>query len=135
VCKNFGAKKKKKKVDGMSVLRRGAIIVFEGCDRCGKSFGRACPCGSCVTAYLQDTGGPLSEAAQRAAAAGRAGLSVVGCSDLARPQVTTTHAAQVRFPDRTTAIGRVIDSYLKKEAEMDDHAAHLLFSANRWELM
>ncbi|ASZ85035.1 055L [Cherax quadricarinatus iridovirus] len=38
------------------------------------------------------------------------------------------------FPDRTTEIGKLIDRYLKKEIEIDDHAVHLLFSANRWEL-
>ncbi|TFK39573.1 thymidylate kinase [Crucibulum laeve] len=40
----------------------------------------------------------------------------------------------MKFPDRTTAIGKMIDSYLKSESELDDHAIHLLFSANRWEL-
>ncbi|KAL2134702.1 hypothetical protein VTI74DRAFT_11022 [Chaetomium olivicolor] len=39
----------------------------------------------------------------------------------------------MRFPDRTTPIGQMIDSYLKSQVEMDDHAIHLLFSANRWE--
>lgn len=38
-----------------------------------------------------------------------------------------------RFPDRYTAIGRMIDSYLSGETEADDAAVHLLFSANRWE--
>ncbi len=38
-----------------------------------------------------------------------------------------------RFPDRTTAIGRMIDAYLTCKAEADDAAMHLLFSANRWE--
>jgi dTMP kinase len=28
----------------------------------------------------------------------------------------------------------MIDSYLRSEAELDDRAIHLLFSANRWEL-
>jgi len=27
----------------------------------------------------------------------------------------------------------MIDSYLKSAVEMEDHAIHLLFSANRWE--
>lgn len=36
--------------------------------------------------------------------------------------------------DRTTAIGKIIDSYLRGETHLDDHAIHLLFSANRWEL-
>ncbi|KAI1108786.1 thymidylate kinase-domain-containing protein [Nemania sp. NC0429] len=39
----------------------------------------------------------------------------------------------MRFPDRTTPIGQMIDSYLKGEAEIEDHVIHLLFTANRWE--
>lgn len=35
--------------------------------------------------------------------------------------------------DRTTAIGQMIDAYLKQSTELDDRAIHLLFSANRWE--
>ncbi|OCH86951.1 thymidylate kinase [Obba rivulosa] len=40
----------------------------------------------------------------------------------------------LKVPDRTTTIGKVIDSYLRKESELDDRAIHLLFSANRWEV-
>ncbi|EER27690.1 Thymidylate kinase [Coccidioides posadasii str. Silveira] len=40
----------------------------------------------------------------------------------------------IRFPDRTTSIGKIIDGYLRGETQLDDHAIHLLFSANRWEL-
>jgi len=39
----------------------------------------------------------------------------------------------IRFPDRTSPIGKMIDGYLQSSIEMDDHAIHLLFSANRWE--
>ncbi|KAJ2893633.1 thymidylate kinase [Zalerion maritima] len=39
----------------------------------------------------------------------------------------------MRFPDRTTPIGQMIDGYLRRQSEMDDHSVHLLFSANRWE--
>ncbi|KAI9781212.1 MAG: Thymidylate kinase [Candelina submexicana] len=39
----------------------------------------------------------------------------------------------MRFPDRSTPIGRMIDSYLKGQAQQEDHVIHLLFSANRWE--
>ncbi|KAK0614555.1 thymidylate kinase-like protein [Immersiella caudata] len=39
----------------------------------------------------------------------------------------------MRFPDRTTPIGTMIDAYLKSQTTMDDHVIHLLFSANRWE--
>ena len=37
------------------------------------------------------------------------------------------------YIDRTTAIGGLINRYLKKEIELEDHAAHLLFTANHWE--
>lgn len=51
---------------------------------------------------------------------------------------TISASAQVpaelwRFPDRTTAIGKMINSYLTSQSEIDDAAVHLLFSANRWE--
>ncbi|KAG1043947.1 hypothetical protein G6F46_011889 [Rhizopus delemar] len=37
--------------------------------------------------------------------------------------------------DRTTQTGKMIDDYLRQKNELDDHAIHLLFSANRWEAM
>ncbi|KAH9882348.1 hypothetical protein J1614_000584 [Plenodomus biglobosus] len=40
----------------------------------------------------------------------------------------------LRFPDRTTPIGQIINSYLSGQSEQDDHVIHLLFSANRWEV-
>ncbi|KAL4913130.1 thymidylate kinase-domain-containing protein [Aspergillus aurantiobrunneus] len=40
----------------------------------------------------------------------------------------------IRFPDRTTSIGKLIDGYLRGQSHLDDHSIHLLFSANRWEL-
>ncbi|XP_069474227.1 thymidylate kinase [Ambystoma mexicanum] len=42
-------------------------------------------------------------------------------------------AELLRFPERTTEIGRLINSYLEKKSELEDHTVHLLFSANRWE--
>merc|ERR1719510_2321157 len=39
----------------------------------------------------------------------------------------------MRFPDRSTEIGKAIDAYLTGQNELDDHVIHLLFSANRWE--
>lgn len=35
--------------------------------------------------------------------------------------------------DRTTTIGKMIDGFLTNKIELDNHAIHLLFSANRWE--
>ncbi|KAI5955574.1 CDC8 [Candida theae] len=41
----------------------------------------------------------------------------------------------IKFPDRSTSIGKLINEYLtNKEFQLSDQAAHLLFSANRWEL-
>ncbi|TNN74205.1 Thymidylate kinase [Liparis tanakae] len=44
-------------------------------------------------------------------------------------------AEMMRFPDRTTTIGQLISAYLEKKSDLEDHAVHLLFSANRWELV
>ncbi|CAK9436186.1 uncharacterized protein LODBEIA_P07440 [Lodderomyces beijingensis] len=41
----------------------------------------------------------------------------------------------IKFPNRSTPIGQLINEYLtNKQFELNDQAAHLLFSANRWEL-
>ena len=40
----------------------------------------------------------------------------------------------IKFPDRTTSIGKEINSYLTDlKYELPDQSIHLLFSANRWE--
>lgn len=44
-------------------------------------------------------------------------------------------AEMMRFPDRTTTIGQLISTYLEKKSDLEDHTVHLLFSANRWELV
>ncbi|TPX33477.1 dTMP kinase [Synchytrium microbalum] len=77
--------------------RRGALIVFEGGDRSGKST-QAATCRD----------------------------KLIKCGH---------HAVLLRYPDRTTPTGQIIDRYLKREIELDDRAVHLLFSANRWESM
>lgn len=47
---------------------------------------------------------------------------------------TTPKVVKLHFPDRTTAIGKMIEAYLHSESDLDDRTIHLLFSANRWEL-
>lgn len=44
-------------------------------------------------------------------------------------------ATVIRFPDRATSTGELIDAYLRERADIDDHAIHLLYSVNRWEKM
>merc|ERR1712000_457682 len=39
----------------------------------------------------------------------------------------------MKFPDETTALGKILRSYLQNSTELDDSATHLVFSANRWE--
>lgn len=79
-------------------MGRGALVVFEGLDRSGKTTQtRLC------LEKLSAAGVPLAR------------------------------DVPWRFPDRTTPIGQMLDGYLKRSAEVGDEAAHLLFSANRWE--
>jgi dTMP kinase len=77
--------------------KRGAFIVFEGVDRCGKTT--------------------------------QVGLLVKHLVSLGLAAVA------MRFPDRTTMVGDLINQYLQSKNDLDDRAVHLLFSANRWEAM
>ena len=76
---------------------RGAFVLLEGVDRCGKTT----QCKSLLERLLS------------------AGIA----------------ATLMRFPDRTTSTGMIINDYLTQSSTntLDDHAIHLLFSANRWE--
>lgn len=42
-------------------------------------------------------------------------------------------AKYMSFPDRSTAVGQVINQFLLQQHDLSVQAAHLLFSANRWE--
>lgn len=75
---------------------RGALIVFEGLDRVGKSTQTAR-----IVEALQNQGSTVE---------------------------------LIKFPDRTTAIGKTINNYLQNTLELDDKEVHLMFSRNRWEL-
>lgn len=74
---------------------RGAFILFEGVDRCGKTTQT-----KLLAEYCQEK---------------------TGAAEL------------IRFPDRETTIGKLIDSYLRSASNLNDNSIHLLFSANRWE--
>ncbi len=56
------------------------------------------------------------------------------CSLLLKHLLSLSVAAvAMRFPDRTTNVGQLINGYLASGQDLDDRAVHLLFSANRWE--
>jgi len=78
-----------------TVPRRGAFVLFEGIDRCGKTT----QCNM------------LSEALKSKA----------------------LDTDFIRFPNRTSTIGQLINSYLESTSDIHDNTIHLLFSANRWE--
>ncbi|EJD07376.1 thymidylate kinase [Fomitiporia mediterranea MF3/22] len=65
----------------------------------------------------------------------RSGKSTQAASLLSRLQQSNIPTKLMKFPDRTTPIGKMIDAYLRSESDIDDRAIHLLFSANRWELV
>jgi dTMP kinase len=73
---------------------RGAFVLFEGVDRCGKT-------------------------------------TQVGM--LKEHFAKTKDVEQIRFPERKSAVGQLIDSYLQSNSNLNDQSIHLLFSANRWE--
>ncbi|KAH8309407.1 hypothetical protein KR059_009228 [Drosophila kikkawai] len=81
----------------MSVVQRGAFIVFEGCDRSGKTT------QSRLLAELLNS----------------KGIATVS----------------MNFPERSSSIGQVINSYLTNSKDLPDEVIHLMFSANRWEHM
>ncbi|KAK4981846.1 Thymidylate kinase [Elasticomyces elasticus] len=63
----------------------------------------------------------------------RAGKSTQ-CERLVKRLQNEGHTVKhMRFPDRTTPIGQMIDNYLRGQSQQEDHVIHLLFSANRWE--
>jgi dTMP kinase len=39
----------------------------------------------------------------------------------------------IRFPNRESNIGQLINAYLSSTSDLNDQTIHLLFSANRWE--
>lgn len=84
---------------------RGAFIVLEGLDRSGKTT---------QTSKLVDRIEKLGKP----------------CKLIKFPGTILPGETDI---DRTTAIGKMIDAYLRSAEELDDRVIHLLFSANRWE--
>lgn len=63
------------------------------------------------------------------------GLDRAGKSTQVERLVERLGARYVKFPERSTNIGQMINAYLQQKEDVNDHSVHLLFSANRWELM
>jgi thymidylate kinase len=61
------------------------------------------------------------------------GLDRCGKSTQAALLSQRPNTDSIRFPDRTSPTGQLINAYLASAAELDDRAVLLLFSANRWE--
>lgn len=40
----------------------------------------------------------------------------------------------IRFPQRETIVGKLIDQFLKSQINYEDRMIHMLFVLNRWEL-
>lgn len=100
--------------ESSTAAHRGAFIVLEGLDRSGKST---------QVARLVEK---LEQNGKRAHLQKFPGESVV--TNEVPPLTLRTV-----YLDRTTSIGKMIDSYLQSQSDLDDRAIHLLFSANRWE--
>ncbi|XP_061271393.1 thymidylate kinase-like [Bos javanicus] len=62
----------------------------------------------------------------------RAGKSTQSPKLVHAPCAEGHRAELLRFPERSTEIGKLLSSYLEKKNEVEDHSVHLLFSANRW---
>lgn len=120
--------------------RRGALIVFEGIDRCGKST----QC-SLLLESLQKQGVGIHGAgagqgsawvSDRAWHTGREHQQHPSCAPHGLhpgARAVQVPAELWRFPDRTTLIGGLINEYLQKKASLNDAAVHMLFVANRHE--
>lgn len=96
--------------------QRGAFIVFEGGDRCGKTT-------------------QSHNLVEHLTSSGVRSLNAYYHCPCKPPQPSPVQikAELWKFPDRQTSTGVLIDSYLNSKEELDDAAVHLLYSANRWE--
>jgi dTMP kinase len=102
---------------------RGAFIIVEGLDRAGKTT---------QVKKLCDALYASGRNVKSLRFPGELESSVNSRCYCLKGSCFGSYAKQMH-PDRTSPIGKMIGSYLQSKTEMDDHAIHLLFSANRWE--
>ncbi|KHN81770.1 putative thymidylate kinase [Toxocara canis] len=104
------------------MVKRGALIVFEGCDRAGKST-QALRMVRRIQAH--------GEAAEL--------IAFPGTEATRRPSIFLFPPFETLLdsssPDRSSDLGKFIDQYLKGEVEMGPREAHLVFAANRQALV
>lgn len=103
------------------MIKRGALIVFEGCDRSGKTT-------QCQRAMKWFEQNDKQAYFMRFPGFTHFYIQIQYCK-------TILYLIFCVILDRTTVIGSLINKYLVCNTELEDHAIHLLFSANRWELM
>ena len=112
---------------------RGAFILFEGVDRCGKTTQSRRLVDYLTAKGVGTAPQHTSTGLDQRQCADCAHRTMVAWSQRCKLGILQVDAELLRFPDRYTPIGRMIDAYLTGKAETDDAAVHLLFSANRWE--
>lgn len=61
------------------------------------------------------------------------GIDNSGKTTLSKRLAEELGCPRLSFPDRTTALGGIIEDVLKSRTTLDKHSLHLLFTANRWE--
>lgn len=96
-----------------SAIKRGALIVLEGCDRTGKST-QCKQLGKYLLLEFWSTIGNVL-------------IPVQSLLDSGRP------AIGMNFPNRSTESGRMINAFLTNQSDFAQETIHLLFSINRWE--
>lgn len=112
--------------------RRGALIIFEGLDRCGKTT----QCKQLVAALQQEQVSLLLYLVAPADTDRvHLGHDAPSCCLFQGGQyiLLQVQVEHLSFPDRKRPTGVLIDKFLRKEIELDPVAVHLLFSTNRQE--
>lgn len=99
-------------------IKRGALIVLEGCDRSGKTT-QCKQLGRYTVKQVFNYVWNSSQALRPP--------TVVSLIQAGRK------AIYMNFPNRSTPSGQLINDFLSNRADFEQEAIHLLFTINRWE--